>query len=411
MKGKIKKYHLKRELSLFQATIYGVGIILGAGVYALIGSGAGFAGNAVWLSFVLAAVIACFTGLSYAELSSIYPKEAAEYVYTRKAFNKKALSLFVGFVMVFSGVISAATVALGFGNYFSYLFGGSAILIAAVLIALLSVISYIGIKESTRFNEIATFIEIGGLLLVIAVGLFFIGKADINYLDAPKGIEGVIIATAVIFFAYIGFEGVANISEDTKNPRKTIPKALILSIVISTVLYILVAVSSISILGWEKLSQSKAPLSDVIGDVIPNANILMALIALFATSNTVLVIMIVSSRILYGISCNHSLPQALSRISKRGTPYISIAIVMLLSMASLLIGGIEIIAIMTVFGIFIVYFFVNVSVIKLRYKSRKKSPFRMPLNIGRFPVLAFLGAVFSLFMIYFIASYFILGSV
>lgn len=407
VKGKIRKYRLKRELSLFQVTVYGVGIILGAGVYALLGTGAGFAGNMLWLSFILGAVIACFTGLSYAELSSSYPKEAAEYVYTKKAFNKKSLSLFVGLVMIFAGVVSAATVALGFGNYFSYLFGGAPVLVAGGLILLLSFLNYHGIKESARFNEIATFIEILGLFLVIAVGLFFIGKSDINYFAAPDGINGVIIAVAVIFFAYIGFEEVANISEEVKNPTKTIPKALILSIAISTILYILVAVSSISILGWEKLSQSNAPLSDVIGGAIPNANILMAVIALFATSNTVLVILIVTSRIFYGISCNHSLPRQLSRVGKRGTPYISVFLVMMLSLASLLIGGIETIAILTVFGIFIVYLFVNLSVIKLRYSNSRKRKFRMPVNIGRFPVLALLGALFSLFMLYFIVAHFI----
>ncbi len=407
VKGKIRKHRLKRELSLFQATVYGVGIILGAGIYALIGAGAGLAGNMLWASFIVAAVIACFTGLSYAELSSLYPKEAAEYVYTRKAFSKKSLSLFVGLVMIFSGVVSAATVAVGFGNYFSYLFSGSPVLIAGALILLLSLLNYRGIKESARFNEAATFIEVLGLLLVAAVGMFFIGNADVNYFAAPSGINGIIIATAIIFFAFIGFEEVANISEETKNPTRTIPKALILSVVISTILYMLVAVSSISILGWEKLSQSKAPLSDVIGNVIPNASILMTVIALFATSNTVLVILIVTSRIFYGISCNHSLPKALSRIGKRGTPYISVFLVMALALASLLIGGIEIIAMLTVFGIFIVYLFVNLSVIRLRYNNRKKRAFRTPVNIGKFPVLAFLGAISSLFMLYFILMYFI----
>ena len=130
------KYRLKREVGLFEATLYGVGIILGAGIYALIGIGAGVAGNALWLSFLVGAAIAAFTGLSYAELSSMYPKEAAEYVYTKHAFRKNILPFIVQWIMLFTVIISAATVALGFAGYWAFLFGGSITLIALALIAL-----------------------------------------------------------------------------------------------------------------------------------------------------------------------------------------------------------------------------------------------------------------------------------
>jgi len=139
---KAKHYKLKRSLSLFEATLYGVGIILGAGIYVLLGAGAGVAGNAIWISFIVAAIIAGFTGLSYAELSSRHPKDAAEYVYAQKAFKNRNLSFAVEWIMLFALIISGATVALGFAGYFSYLFGGSAIVIASVLIIILSLINY-----------------------------------------------------------------------------------------------------------------------------------------------------------------------------------------------------------------------------------------------------------------------------
>ncbi|MFH1126543.1 MAG: amino acid permease [archaeon] len=408
MTGNAVKGELKRELGLFETTLYGVGIILGAGIYALIGKGAGLAGNALWISFFIAAVIAAFTGLSYAELSSMYPKAAAEYNYTLNAFRMKRLSVIVGLFLVASGTIGAAAVSLGFAGYFSYLFGGSDLLIAGALVLVLTLVNYIGIKESSRFNVVATLIEAGGLVLVVVIGFFFFSGSNIDFFEtATPGFSGIITATALIFFAFIGFENVANISEEAKNPAVVVPKALILSIIISTVLYVLVAVAAVSILGWERLSLSGAPLTEAVSEAIPGAGIFMSVIALFATSNTVLIMLIVSSRVLYGISADNSLPVFLSRVGRRGTPYNAIILAGVAAIAALFMGDIETVAMITNLGTFVVYFFVNMSLITLRYKKPKlERPFRTPLNIGRFPVIAFLGATSCVVMIYFILVYF-----
>ncbi len=401
-----QKYKLKKELGLFTLTMYGVGIILGAGIYALLGEGAAIAGNALWISFIIAAVIAAFTGLSYAELSSRYPKEAAEYNYTKRAFRKTQLSFMVGWIMIIATIVSASVVALGFANYFYFLTGVDKILVAAVLIIALSFLNYMGMKDSARFNIISTLVESAGLLIVIAVGAYFVFNSGVhvNFLEIPNdiGIAGILSATALIFFAYIGFEDVANVSEEAKNAKKIVPKALILSIIISTILYILVAVLSINTLGWQALSQSHAPLSEVVGAVIPDSQLLFSIIALFATANTVLILLIVASRVFCGMSKDHSMPGMLSVIGRRGTPYIAIAFVMLLSLATFLLGNIKTIALLTDAGIFIVYFFVNASLIALRYRQPKiKAAFRVPLNIGKFPVLAFLGCLTSVFMLFY----------
>ena len=183
---------LKRELGLLEVTFYGVGIILGAGVYALLGKGAGLSGNALWLSFTIAAIIAAFTGMSYAELSSMYPKTAAEYNYTMHAFKKKTLSIIIGLLLAALGAIGAATVSLGFAGYFTGIFGGSYILTACTLIIMLSIINYIGIKESSRYNIIATVIEASGLILVIMIWLFFFRDSGVDLLEtAPQGFQGV----------------------------------------------------------------------------------------------------------------------------------------------------------------------------------------------------------------------------
>ena len=250
---------LKRELGLLETTFYGVGVILGAGIYVLIGKGAGLAGNMVWAAFAIGALIAAFTGLSYAELSSMFPKSGGEYVFAEKAFNKR-IAFLIGWLIIIGGVIASAAVSLGFAGYFSAIFHTPTIPIAMTLILLLSLLSFWGIKQSAFAEIIATFVEVGGLIAIILFGLKYIGH--VNYAALPPlGFSGILSATALIFFAYLGFEDIVRLSEETKNPTKTIPKALILAIAISTILYIGTAIAAVSVVGWEALSQSAAPLA------------------------------------------------------------------------------------------------------------------------------------------------------
>ena len=401
MKQKVKRYKLKRELNLFTTTLYGIGIILGAGIYALIGVGAGIAGNMLWLAFLLSAVLAFFTGLSYAELSSSYPKEAAEYTYTKKAFRNSTLSFGVGWLLIIASILASATVALGFAGYFVNLFGGSIITVAIVLILLLSLLNFYGIKESATFNVIGSIIEAAGLVFVALIGLYFFSDFNVDFFELPKaGFAGILSTVALIFFAYLGFEDIANVSEEVKNAKKIVPKALVFALIISTILYMLVSISSIGLLGWEKLSTSKAPLADVVGKAIPNASLIMSIIALFATSNTVLILLIVGSRILYGISCQGDLPKVCSIIGKRGTPYYSVFIVMILVSLAIFIGNISRVAMLTDLSIFLAFFFVNASLIKLRYTKGYHPGFKS-FSIGNFPILAVLGALSSLFMLFY----------
>ncbi len=391
---------LRRELGLFETTIYGIGVILGAGIYAIIGEGAGLAGNAVWLSFMIAAIVASFTGLSYAELSSMYPKTAAEYNYTRNAFRKEWLAFLVGFIMIVAGLFFSATVSIGFAGYFSALFGTPIILTAIGLIVVLSMVNFIGIKQSSRVNIISTLIEFSGLLIIIIIGLPFIGAAGVNYFEAPLGMAGIMGAAALLFFAFIGFENVANISEEAKNATKIIPRALMLSLIISTILYILVAISAVSVLGWGALSASGAPLADVaVGAMGPSMYLVLSVIALFATGNTVLIMLIATSRMIYGIARNH--PGLLSRIHKKtGTPHYAILVVLVLSSMATLLGDLGTVANMTNAGVFITYVFVNSSLIRMRFtKPKEERPFKVPLNIGRMPVLPVLGIASSVVML------------
>ncbi|MBI1969863.1 amino acid permease [Candidatus Woesearchaeota archaeon] len=394
-----KKLTLRRDLNLFQATACGVGIILGAGIYVLIGMAAGTAGNAVWLSFLLSALAAVFTGISYAELSSIFPSDAGEYVYAEHAFGR-AIAFFVGYLAVLAQIITGAAVALGFAGYFSKLFGTNSILLIALLATFFfSFINFHGIKDSKWMNVIFTILETVGLFIIIFIALPYFGK--VNYMEMAQGFSGVFHAAALVFFAYIGFESVVKLSEETKNPTKTIPRALLLSIAISTLLYILVAMAAVSVVGWETLGKSAAPLADVAAAILgSNAFVLLAVIALFSTGNTILMSLVAASRTLYGMSHEYKLlkPFTWVHVSRR-TPYIAVFASMLLTFLFILPRKIDLVAEFSNFGIFLSFVIVNLALIVLRYKLPKvKRPFKAPLNIGRFAVLPFLGILAVLFL-------------
>lgn len=396
MENKVK---LKRELGLISITLSGVGIVLGAGIYALIGKAAGLAGNSVWLSFVLASLAAIFTGLSYAELSSLFPKASAEYEYTNRAFGKRT-AFIIGWLTIISGIVGASAVALGFGGYFNELFNFPSIYAGLILIIALSAIIFYGIKESVWFVVICTLIEASGLLLVILLGIPYLGK--VNYIDLPFGFKGVFEAASLIFFAYIGFEGIVKMSEETKNPEKTIPRGLLLSIFISTLIYVLVAISAVSVIGWKGLNESEAPLAQIAFAALgKNAFIILSLIALFATANTVLLTLLGSSRIMYGMADSLSLPNSLAAVhNSRRTPWLAILLTMLLAMVFVLPGNITFVAKATNFLIFLTFIIINAAVIILRFKEPQlERPFNVPISISKVPIFPVLGLAFCVFML------------
>lgn len=396
------KLGLKRDVTLGTAILYGVGIILGAGVYALVGEAAGLAGNSLWISFVLAAAVSAFTGLSYMELISMFPRSAAEYTYVKNAFKNNLLAFNVGWIEIFADTIAASAVSLGFAGYFHVLFGTPIILTAIVLIFIMSVVNFWGIKESSRLNVVFTLVEIAGLVVVVMLALVYGKFGSVNYLEMPRGVTGTLSAAALIFFAYIGFEDLANISEEVKDARKTVPKALLASVVITTVIYVLVSMAVVSLVDWQDLAASKAPLALAVSSVLGGQGFwMMSIVALFATANTVLLTLIVSSRMMYGMGRDRSLPEALSKIhKKRRTPYVAVLVTMILAMAFVLFGHINIVASITDVGTFYIFIFVNASAIMLRYRMPKvKRLFRTPLNIGRFPLIPFFGLLSSLILV------------
>jgi len=391
---------LRRDLGLLTATLAGIGIIVGAGIYALIGQATGLAGNAVWLSFLIGAVLAIFTGFSYAELSSMFPKDAGEYIYVEHAFGRPA-GFTIGYLVIIAGIISAAAVSLGFAGYLAVITGsGSIILFALLALAVFSFINYFGIRQSTHLSIAFTVLGLLGLGVIIALlpGSFL----AVDYLALPHGLSGLFQAASLIFFAFLGFESIVKLSEETKNPRKTIPLAMLFAIGISTVIYILVALAAVSVLGWEQLAASRAPLADVAALALGNyAFLFLAAVALLSTASTILIILIVTSRMLYGVGHEFKRLRFLSFIDKKHrTPKHAIIAVGAVSMLFALGGDIKFAAEVTNFAVFLTFIAINAALIRLRYTiPAAQRLFHSPLRIGQMPLLPLASILFSAFMI------------
>ena len=392
---------LKRHMGLFHLTMYGVGLILGAGIYVLIGEATAFAGNSVWISFLFGIIIAMFAGLSYAELTALFPKAAAEYTFVKHAFKNNFLAFIIGWLTAITSMITAATVSLGFGGYLAQFVNLPITISAVLLIGGLSIVNFIGIKESTWANTIFAIVTAGGLVLIIFLGMTYETTEQIDYFEMPHGTTGIILAFVLIFFAFIGFEDMANVAEEVKRPKKTIPRAIILSVIITGILYILVSLSVVRVINWEELGQSAAPLAAIAERSLGiGGSIALSAIALFATASTVLITLVAGSRILYGMAHNKSLPLSLGKIhSKTKTPWIAVIGILITSIAFTLIGDIVIVANITVFAVVITFAMINLSVIVLRYtEPNLERSFRVPVNIGRFPLLPLFGFGVTIYM-------------
>jgi len=316
-------------------------------------------------------------------------------------------------VAILIGYTPASAVAARFARYLALFVPLDKTLLAAGLIVMMTFVSFWGIKESARFNAVATSIEVGGLLLLIVVGGYFIitGHTPLAKLtelpplaspDASAWLP-VVSAGALIFFAYMGFEDIANIAEEAQNPSQTLPRAFMYALLISSVIYVLVAIVAVSVVPFSELAASDQPLSLIMGRLVGGgAAKMIAVIALFATANTVLITLIVCARMMYGMARSSSLPAPLARVHKwRKTPYVAAILVGLLSIGFFFFKDIEILASISDVGIFLLFLAVNLSNIILRYRQADaKRPWRGALNIGRMPLLSLLGAVSCVLMLF-----------
>lgn len=391
---------LKRVLGLPMLTFYGIGMILGAGIYSIIGAATGIAGETVWISLIFAAITATLAALSYAELSAMFPEVGGEYVYLKKAFPQYHWpATTVGYMMVFAGIATASTVALSFAGYLQHFLQVPILFIAISILLIFTLISIWGIKESSVMNLIFTLIEIFGLLLFIYFGLqsSTFGNAILKMPSAAT-----ISGSSLIIFAFFGFENLVNFVEETKDPEKNLPRAIILSILISTILYLLVTLSALALLPVEELAQSTAPLSDALRLKSPKAASVLASIALFATANTILISVIASSRILLGMARNNDVNKVFSVIlNKRKTPWIATIVICFLAIILLFLNKVELLASLSSFFILISFIAVHTALIILRLtQPNAKRQFRTPMSIRGIPVLPIFGILITVYLLF-----------
>ncbi len=266
--------------------------------------------------------------------------------------------------------------------------------VATVLLVVLTIIAIGGVKGSLRLNNVLSLIAIAGLLVVIAVAFGKLGS--VSYTSTPNGVSGLLGATTLVFFAYIGFDNMSNLSEETKQPEKTIPRGLLIAVGITTILYILVGIAAVSLAPLQQLSLSEAPLAYAVSTVLgPLAYDLLTIVALFTTFNTVLVLLIVSSRIVYGMAREGALPGTLGRINKRtNTPIIASVLTVAVALAFLPLGKVGVIAKVTSFGSLLTFALVNLALLHLRRVAPNiVRPFKAPFSIGWISVTALLGLI------------------
>lgn len=391
---------LNRSLGLTQLVFYGVGSIVGAGIYAIIGTAAGEAGRHLWISFLGAGVAGFLTVLSYSELSSTLTKAGAEYQYIKAAFPRwRVLAFMAGFLIALNASATAATVSIAFAGYVNVFITTPIFLTAFGLLLVCTIINIAGIREATWVSIGLTCVEVAGLLLII-VGGFIKGDPSKSFESVPtmKNILGVLEGSALIFFVYIGFEDVVNLSEETHQPKKNIPKALLLSAGITTVIYILVAFAVIGITSPQVLATSKYPLTTAASVLSPWLGKAIGIAALFATASTAMIALVSISRMLYGMARDGYMPKLLTKVlPRRRTPWMAAITLFIAASLFLIVGKIKIIASVSSFGVLIVFIGIHVAVIVLRYtRPRAKRHFLVPLSIGKFPLLPLVGIVLML---------------
>lgn len=397
---------MRRTLTMFEIVFFSVSIIVGAGIYSIIGKAASFSGNGVWLSVILAGVITIITGLSFAEMSSMFPKTTGYYILLREAFREfegKVWGFAVEWMMIVASVFAIATISIAFSEYLYSVFQIDIVLVSILLILITGLITYIGIRESVTIALLMAVVEIGGLILVILLGAF-LTKTDVTKFTDFSSFKGVFIGASLIFFAYTGFELIPAQAEETKSSRKNVPKAIVASIGISTLIYVLVSVSIMNIADPKSLGDSHAPLSDILKERFGDTAVKVVWIsALFATASTVLGVMITCSRLIFGLARERMLPFSLSSIEHRHkTPYIAILITVISASAIVyvvrdLTRAAELANLMNL----VTFLLVNISIVILRfYRPHIERDYKVPLSIKNIPILPIIGTIIIGFIIY-----------
>jgi amino acid transporter len=365
-----------------------IGDILGAGVYALTGKVAGEVGGALWAPFLIAFVVAALTACSYVELVGKYPRAAGAALYTNRAFGVPFVTFIVAFAVMCSGITSASTSARAFGgDYLAEFVSLPVVLVAICFLVLLALVNFRGVSESVRANVVLTTVELTGLLVIIAIGVYAVLTGDgepSRLTEVDTGGDGLIFGmlggASLAFFALVGFEDSVNMAEEVHEPHRVFPKALLGGLAVTGTIYVLVALTSSLLVDPATLEKSSGPLLEVVkagGLEFPPK--LFALIALLAVTNTALINMLMASRLVYGMSRERIIPSALGRVHRhRRTPWIAIIFTTVIGFGLVSTGKVQDLGDTTALLLLCVFAVVNVAVLVLRRETVDHEHFRAP---------------------------------
>ena len=369
------KVTLTRMITLPLLVFYGVGTILGAGIYSLTGKIAGLSGIYTPVSFLLSALIAAFVAFSYAELSSRYPKSAGEAVYVNQAFAKSWLTALVGWGIVFTGIVSAAVMAHGFHGYLNEFTDIPVVVSIISYVLFITVIAILGISLSVNIAALVTIIEISGIALIIYVCQESLLTLTIRWHEFIPPFswdiwQPIIFGAFIAFYAFIGFEDMVNVAEEVIEPKKNLPAGIIIALSVTTIVYVLVSFAAVLTLPIDKLANHDAPFALIIKENSQIPVSVISLISLIAISNGALIQVVMGSRVLYGMAEQGIAPACFKVINpKTRTPVTATLFFSLLLLVIALWLPIMILAKITSFVILTIFTLVNLSlcVIKLRH--------------------------------------------
>jgi APA family basic amino acid/polyamine antiporter len=392
---------LKRVIGTKLLFFFILGDMIGGGIYALVGEVGLEVGGAIWTAFLSSFVLAAMTAFAYAELVTKYPRAAGAALYVHKAFRSPFVTFMIAFAVMASGIASAGALAKGFASdYFHQFIAAPDLLVALLFLATITVINLIGISESVKFNAACTIIELSGLALIVIIGLASLGSEGADAGRVFEFKEGgtfaaLVAGTILAFYALIGFEDSVNVAEETREPARAFPRALLGGMTVAGLIYITVALIASMVVPTSQLANSDAPLLEVVLEgTIQVPPRLFSLIALFALFNGALINMIMASRLLYGMSRQGVLPRWFGHLLPgRRTPWTAIAFTTALGVILIITGDLGVLADTTVMLLLIVFAAVNVSVLVLRRDRVEHDHFKAPTV---FPIV---GAVVCLFLV------------
>jgi APA family basic amino acid/polyamine antiporter len=405
---------LERSVGLLDLTALGLGAIIGTGIFVVIGEAIGDAGPAIILSFVLAGITCVFSALAFAELASTIPVAGSAYTYSYATMGE-LVAWIIGWDLILEYAVSVAAVAVGWGQYFNDLAdslfgfqlpdslasppgeGGSFNLPAVFIVLVVTAVLCIGVRESARTNTVMVFIKLAVLALFLVVGISAFHSDNLHPF-APEGVGGVVTAASVIFFAYIGFDAISTSGEETKNPSRDLPIAIIGSLVIATLLYIAVSVVAVGGLPFKELKGAEAPLTKVLVDGAGAtwAGNIVSFGALVAITSVVLTILYGQTRIMFAMCRDGLMPLRFADVNQRTRTPVKITATfgVLIAIVAAFVPLTEIVKLVNV-GTLFAFILVNLGVIVLR---RTKPDLERGYRVPFVPVFPIIGTILCIYL-------------